>query len=142
VFSIHYFRLKIQFIAMELVESAIKQIHFPSKDDMEKMNNNELFKVANQHASFRQVMEKFISSQKVKPVVYYPDEEGVYDVRRIGLRIRLMNVLLQNDFHYLSDLTHVRAKDLFQMKNFGKKSYKELLAVLDTYGFQLAEGKD
>lgn len=126
---------------MELVESAIEQIHFPSKDDMEKMNNNELFKVANQHASFRQVMEIFISSQRVKPVVYYPDEEGVYDVRRIGLRIRLMNVLLQNDFHYLSDLTHVRAKDLFQMKNFGKKSYKELLAVLDTYGFQLAEGK-
>lgn len=124
---------------MELAENEIEQVHFPSKDDMLKMNNNELFEMANQHASFRQVMEQFISSLEVKPVVYYPDEEGVYDVRRIGLRIRLMNVLLQNDFQYLSDLTYVRSKDLFKMKNFGKKSYSELIVVLNTYGFRLAD---
>lgn len=124
---------------MELAESKIEQIHSPAQYNMEKMNNYELFEVANQHASFRQVMEKFISSLEVKPVVYYPDEEGVYDVRRIGLRIRLMNVLLQNDFQYLSDLTYVQSKDLFKMKNFGKKSYSELIVVLNTYGFQLAD---
>lgn len=124
---------------MELAENEIEQVHFPSKDDMLKMNNNELFELANQHASFRQVMEQFISSLEVKPVVYYPDEEGVYDVRRIGLPIRLMNVLLQNDFQYLSDLTFVRSKDLFKMKNFGKKSYNDLIVVLNTYGFRLAD---
>jgi len=52
---------------------------------------------------------------------------------------RIKNVLLQNDVEYLSDLTYVRSSDLFQMKNFGEKSYKEILAVLDTYGFQLAD---
>ena len=117
----------------------MEQNHILSKNEMEKMNNDELFEVANRNPSFRKVMVKFISSFEVKPVVFIYDEEGKYNVRSIGLPERIKNVLLQNDVEYLSDLTYVRSSDLFQMKNFGEKSYKEILAVLDTYGFQLAD---
>ena len=129
---------------MELDESAMEQIHFPSRNEMEKMNNDELFEVANRNPSFRKVMLKYILSLNVKPkpVVVIYDEEGNYDLRKIGLPERLKNVLLQNDFQYLRDLSTVRSEHLFQMKNFGEKSYKELLAVLDAYGFQLADGKE
>ena len=127
---------------MELVETAVEKIHLPSKDEMEKMNNYELFEVANRNPRFRKVIVKFISGLEIKPVVFIYDEEGKYNVRSIGLPERMKNVLLQNDIEYLSDLTYVRSSDLFQMKNFGEKSYKELLAVLDTYGFQLADSKD
>ena len=108
------------------------------------MTNNELFEVANQSISFREVMVKFISrlNVKPKPVVIIYDEEGNYDLRKIGLPERLKNVLLQNDFDYLSDFKHVRSEDLFKMKYFGEKSYEELLHVLDAYGFQLADGKE
>lgn len=126
---------------MELVENAMEKIHIPSKNEMEKMTNNQLFEVANQHASFREVMVKFITrlNVKPKPVVIIYDEEGNYDIRKIGLPERLKNVLLQNDFEYLSDFKHVRSEDLFNMKNFGEKSYEELLNVLNAYGFQLAD---
>lgn len=119
----------------------MKKIHIPSKNEMEKMTNNQLFEVANQHASFREVMVKFITrlNVKPKPVVIIYDEEGNYDIRKIGLPERLKNVLLQNDFEYLSDFKHVRSEDLFNMKNFGEKSYEELLNVLNAYGFQLAD---
>ena len=129
---------------MELVENAMEQIHIPSKNEMEKMTNNELFEVANQSISFREVMVKFISrlNVKSKPIMVIYDEEGNYDIRKIGLPERLKNVLLQNDFEYLSDFKHVRSKDLFKMKYFGEKSYEELLHVLDAYGFQLADGKE
>ena len=129
---------------MELDESAMEQIHFPSRNEMEKMNNDELFEVANRNPSFRKVMVKYILSLNVKPkpVVVIYDEEGNYDLRKIGLPERLKNVLLQNDFQYLRDLSTVRSEHLFQMKYFGEKSYKELLEVLDAYGFQLADGKE
>ena len=127
---------------MHLVENAIKQIHSFSKNDLEKMNNYELFEMANQSERFRKVMLKFISSLEVKSPPFIFDVEGKYDVRKLGLQIRLKNVLLQNDIQYLSDLTYVRSKDLFKMKNFGKKSYQELLSVLHAYGFQLADGKE
>lgn len=127
---------------MHLVENAMKQIHSSSKNDLEKMNNYELFEMANQSERFRKVMLKFISSLEVKSPPFIFDVEGKYDVRKLGLQIRLKNVLLQNDIQYLSDLTYVRSKDLFKMKNFGKKSYQELLSVLDASGFQLADGKE
>jgi DNA-directed RNA polymerase alpha subunit len=124
---------------MELVESTMEQIHFPSKNEMDKMTNYELFELANLNSSFRKVLIKFISSIEVKPIVVIYDEEGYYNIRKIGLSERLKNVLLQNDFEYLIDFTHVRSKDLFQMKNFGEKSYNELLNFLDKYGLRLAD---
>jgi DNA-directed RNA polymerase alpha subunit len=126
---------------MEIDKTSHQQNQYPSRSALEKMTNNELFEVANQHASFREVMEKFISrlNVKPKPLVIIYDEEGNYDIRKIGLPERLKNVLLQNDFEYLSDFKHVRSEDLFKMKYFGEKSYEELLHVLDAYGFQLAD---
>ena len=126
---------------MEIDKTSHQQNQYPSRSALEKMTNNELFEVANQHASLREVMVKFISrlNVKPKPVVVIYDEEGNYDIRKIGLPERLKNVLLQNDFEYLSDFKHVRSEDLFKMKNFGEKSYEELLHVLDAYSFQLAD---
>lgn len=127
---------------MEIVKTSFEQIQYPPTSELEKMTNYELFELANLNSNFRKVLVKFISSFEVKPIVVIYDEEGNYNIRKIGLSERLKNVLLQNDFEYLIDFTHVRSQDLFQMKNFGEKSYKELLAVLDTYGFKLADSKD
>ena len=129
---------------MEIVKTSHQQNQYPSRSELEKMTNYELFEVANRSLSFREVMVKFISrlNVKPKPVVIIYDEEGNYDLRKIGLPERLKNVLLQNDFDYLSDFKHVRSEDLFKMKYFGEKSYEELLHVLDAYGFQLADGKE
>lgn len=126
---------------MELQEREIEMIHIPSKDEMKLMNNYELFKIANQYEGFRRVMISFISSFEVKPIVFIPDVEGKYNVRKIGLPERIKNILLQNDFEYLSGLTFVNSEDLLKMKNFGSKSYKMLLDILDIYGFQLADHK-
>ncbi|MEN9303081.1 MAG: Bacterial polymerase, alpha chain terminal domain [Bacteroidota bacterium] len=126
---------------MELQEREIEMIHIPSKDEMKLMNNYELFNIANQYEGFRRVMISFISSFEVKPIVFIPDVEGKYNVRKIGLPERIKNILLQNDFEYLSDLTFVNSEDLLKMKNFGSKSYKMLLDILDIYGFELADHK-
>lgn len=128
---------------MELVNSLMDQNDYPSSSELEKMTNNELFEIANRNASFKKVMLKYILSLNVKPkpVVVIYDEEGNYDLRKIGLPERLKNVLLQNGFQYLRDLSTIRSKDLFKMKYFGEKSYEELLNVLDAYGFQLADSK-
>lgn len=124
---------------MEIVKTSFEQIQYPPTSELEKMTNYELFELANLNSNFRKVLVKFISSFEVKPIVVIYDEEGNYNIRKIGLSERLKNVLLQNDFEYLIDFTHVRSKDLFQMKNFGEKSYNELLNFLDKYGFQLAD---
>lgn len=124
---------------MEIVKTSFEQIQYPPTSELEKMTNYELFELANLNSNFRKVLVKFISSFEVKPIVVIYDEEGNYNIRKIGLSERLKNVLLQNDFEYLIDFTHVRSQDLFQMKNFGEKSYNELLNFLDKYGFQLAD---
>ena len=124
---------------MEIVKTSFEQIQYPPTSELEKMTNYELFELANLNSNFRKVLVKFISSFDVKPIVVIYDEEGNYNIRKIGLSERLKNVLLQNDFEYLIDFTHVRSQDLFQMKNFGEKSYNELLNFLDKYGFQLAD---
>ena len=124
---------------MEIVKTSFEQIQYPPTSELEKMTNYELFELANLNSNFRKVLVKFISSCEVKPIVVIYDEEGNYNIRKIGLSERLKNVLLQNDFEYLIDFTHVRSQDLFQMKNFGEKSYNELLNFLDKYGFQLAD---
>lgn len=124
---------------MEIVKTSFEQIQYPPTSELEKMTNYELFELANLNSNFRKVLVKFISSFEVKPIVVIYDEEGNYNIRKIGLSERLKNVLLQNDFEYLIDFTHVRSQNLFQMKNFGEKSYNELLNFLDKYGFQLAD---
>jgi DNA-directed RNA polymerase alpha subunit len=124
---------------MEIVKTSFEQIQYPPMSELEKMTNYELFELANLNSNFRKVLVKFISSFEVKPIVVIYDQEGNYNIRKIGLSERLKNVLIQNDFEYLIDFTHVRSQDLFQMKNFGEKSYNELLNFLDKYGFQLAD---
>ena len=124
---------------MEIVKTSFEQIQYPPTSELEKMTNYELFELANLNSNFRKVLVKFISSFEVKPIVVIYDEEGNYNIRKIGLSERLKNVLLQNDFEYLIDFTHVRSQDLFQMKNFGEKSYNELLNFLDKYGYQLED---
>jgi DNA-directed RNA polymerase alpha subunit len=124
--------------AMGLNEKDIRIIQFPSESEMAKMGNYELFEVANRSIKFRKVLLKFISSQKVKPVVPIIEK---YDVRELGLSERLKNGLLRGNFRHLSDLTSAKKYDLMRIGGFGKTSYKELLEVMDKYGFQLADHK-
>lgn len=123
---------------MGLNEKDIRIIQFPSESEMAKMGNYELFEVANRSIKFRKVLLKFISSQKVKPVVPIIEK---YDVRELGLSERLKNGLLRGNFRHLSDLTSAKKYDLMRIGGFGKTSYKELLEVMDKYGFQLADHK-
>jgi DNA-directed RNA polymerase alpha subunit len=121
---------------MGLNEKDIRIIQFPSESEMAKMGNYELFEVANRSIKFRKVLLKFISSQKVKPVVPIIEK---YDVRELGLSERLKNGLLRGNFRHLSDLTSAKKYDLMRIGGFGKTSYKELLEVMDKYGFKLAD---
>jgi len=123
---------------MELDESAMEQIHFPSRNELEKMNNDELFEVANRNPSFRNVMVKYILSLNVKPkpVVVIYDEEGKYGIRKLGLSERLKNALLLGNFAYLTDLTVMKKSDLLRLRGLGKTSLEELEAVMDRYGLQ------
>lgn len=123
---------------MGLNEKDIRIVQFPSESEMAKMGNYELFEVENRSIKFRKALLKFISSQKVKPVV--PIIE-MYDVRELGLSERLKNGLLRGNFRHLSDLTSAKKYDLMRIGGFGKTSYKELLEVMDKYGFQLADHK-
>jgi DNA-directed RNA polymerase alpha subunit len=123
---------------MGLNEKDIRIIQFPSESEMAKMGNYELFEVANRSIKFRKVLLKFISSQKVKPVVPIIEK---YDVRELGLSERLKNGLLRGNFRHLSDLTSAKKYDLMRIGGFGKTSYKELLEVMYKYGFQLADHK-
>jgi DNA-directed RNA polymerase alpha subunit len=136
------FAEKFEQLTMEILERKIEMIHIPSMDAMKKMSNYELFEIASRYESFRKLMMKFISSFEMKAVPLYSyDPEGKYNVRNLGLNIRLKNVLLQNDFEYLSDLSYVTKADLFRMKNFGTKSYEELIEVMDFYAIKLADNK-
>jgi DNA-directed RNA polymerase alpha subunit len=125
--------------AMELIENDVNIGQFPSMSEMASMSNYELFEIANQNERFRKVMVDFIKGLRVKPIVPEFLVDGKFEIKSLGLNVRLQNVLLQNDFEYLSDLSVVRSKDLFLMKNFGKKSYMELLEIMELYGFQLAD---
>lgn len=124
---------------MELIENDVNIGQFPSMSEMASMSNYELFEIANQNERFRKVMVDFIKGLRVKPIVPKFLVDGKFEIKSLGLNVRLQNVLLQNDFEYLSDLSVVRSKDLFLMKNFGKKSYMELLEIMELYGFQLAD---
>jgi hypothetical protein len=136
LFSIEYLRQKIELQAMALIEKDIRIVQFPSESEMARMSNYELFQVANRSIKFRKVLMKFISSQKVKPTVPIIEK---YDVRELGLTERLKNGLLRGNFRYLTDLTSAKKYDLMRISGFGKKSYNELLEVMDKYGFQLAD---
>jgi len=136
LYSIEYLRQKFELQAMALIEKYIGVVQFPSESELERMSNYELFEVANRSIKFRKVLMKFISSQKVKPVAPIIEK---YDVRELGLSERLKNGLLRGNFRHLSDLTSAKKYDLMRISGFGKKSYKELLEVMDVYGFKLAD---
>ncbi len=135
LYSIEYLRQKFELQAMALIEKYIGVVQFPSESELERMSNYELFEVANRSIKFRKELLKFILSQKVKPSVPIIEK---YDVRELGLTERLKNGLLRGNFRYLTDLTSAKKYDLMRISGFGKKSYKELLEVLDRYGFKLS----
>jgi hypothetical protein len=89
---------------MDLDRKANEYNHYPSKYEMEYMSDYELFELASQNKKFRKMMVSFISSFRFKPIVFIYDKDGKYNVREIGLSERLKNVLLQNGYHYLSDI--------------------------------------
>jgi DNA-directed RNA polymerase alpha subunit len=134
LYSIEYLRQKFELQAMALLKKDIGIVQFPSESELVRMSNYELFEVANRSLKFRKELLKFISSQKVKPTVPIIEK---YDVRELGLTERLKNGLLRGNFRYLTDLTSAKKYDLMRISGFGKKSYNELLEVMDKYGFQL-----
>ncbi len=136
LYSIEYLRQKFELQAMALIEKYIGVVQFPSESELERMSNYELFEVANRSIKFRKELLKFILSQKFKPSVPIIEK---YDVRELGLTERLKNGLLRGNFRYLTDLTSAKKYDLMRISGFGKKSYKELLEVMDKYGFKLAD---
>lgn len=116
---------------MELIENSVNIGQFPSVSEMVRMSNHELFEIANKHERFRKVLVDFIKGLRVKPVVPQHLVNGKFEVKSLGLNVRLQNVLLQNDFEYLSDLTVVRSKDLFFNEKFRKE---ELHGIIGNYG--------
>ena len=111
-------------------------LHDPTEFELQRMNNFELFIVANRSAKLREELVKFILSQKVKPIVS-PIE--AHNVREIGLPERLKNALLYADFLYLTDLTVVKKSDVLMLRGIGKKSYDDLMLFMDKYGLKLVQ---
>lgn len=121
---------------MNFNDKALAYFNKPTESKLKKMNSYELFDVANRSAKFREEMIKFILNQKVKPIVS-PLEK--YNIKNIGLTERLKNALLGGDFPYLTDLTMVKKSDLMMLRGFGKKSFDELMVVMDKYGLKLVQ---
>lgn len=86
-----------------------------------------------------EIVKIFNERRKIKKPIPQYLIHGLYDVKSVGLSIRLKNVLLQHDFQYLSDLTVIESKDLYLMRNFGKKSFKELEQIMLQYGLKFAD---
>ena len=124
---------------MEIVKTTFEQIQYPPMSELEKMTNYELFELANLNSNFRKVLVKFISSFEVKPIDVIYDQEGNYNIRKIGLSERLKNALLLGNFAYLTDLTVMRKSDLLRLRGLGITSLEELIKVMDKYGLKLVE---
>ena len=124
---------------MGLVKMSKDQNHYPSKSELEKMTNYELFELASKSLSYREVIVKFILTLEKKPIDVVYNEEDKYDIRKIGLSERLKNALLLGNFAYLTDLTVMRKSDLLRLRGLGITSLEELIKVMDKYGLKLVE---
>ena len=62
-------------------------------------------------------------------------------IRTSELSLRAFNILVKNGIEYLEDLTKISKKELFEFKNMGKKSYDEILNILNEHNINLAEDK-
>jgi DNA-directed RNA polymerase alpha subunit len=120
---------------MRLKKHLFNLYRFPNKRELEEMTNEELFYIANRSPQFKKVMiELILSTSTVEET-----SKIRFDVLNVGLSERLKNILLQNDFHYLSDLTFIRKSDLLLFKNMGKMLSNELNDVMDQYGLKFAD---
>ncbi len=124
---------------MGLFKTFRDQNHYPSKSELEKMTNYELFELASKSLRYKEVIVKFILTLEKKPVDVIYNEEDKYDIRKIGLSERLKNALLLGNFAYLTDLTVMRKSDLLRLRGLGITSLEELIKVMDKYGLKLVE---
>ena len=67
--------------------------------------------------------------------------ESKTPIRTSELSLRAFNVLVKNGIEYLEDLTKISKKELFEFKNMGKRSYDEILNILNDQNINLAEDK-
>ena len=70
---------------MEIVKTSHQQNQYPSRSELEKMTNYELFEVASKSLRYKEVIVKFILSLEKKPIDVVYNEEDKYDIRKIGL---------------------------------------------------------
>jgi DNA-directed RNA polymerase alpha subunit len=124
---------------MEIVKTSHQQNQYPSRSELEKMTNYELFEVASKSLRYKEVIVKFILSLEKKPIDVVYNEEDKYDIRKIGLSERLKNALLLGNFAYLTDLTVMRKSDLLRLRGLGITTLEELIKVMDHYGLKLVE---
>ena len=72
--------------------------------------------------------------------------EGLADVNKIkiwdvGLSAKTYNYLSRVKIQTLGDITELTEKELFEIRNLGRKSIEEIKSVLENYGLKLKEGK-
>jgi DNA-directed RNA polymerase alpha subunit len=67
--------------------------------------------------------------------------ESKTPIRTSELSLRAFNILVKNNIEYLEDLTKISKKELFKFKNMGKRSYDEILNILNDQNINLAEDK-
>lgn len=58
-------------------------------------------------------------------------------VEELELSIRSKNVLKNDNIVYIGDLVQKTEAEMLRAPNFGRKSLREIVEVLDLYGFQL-----
>jgi hypothetical protein len=74
--------------------------------------------------------DSHLISDNVNPILFKK-------VIELDMSVRLINVLHGMDVYTLGDILRHKKQDFFRCRNFGKKSFDELIDVLDTFNLKL-----
>ena len=78
---------------------------------------------------------------EIEKHINYKINESKTPIRTSDLSLRAWKVLISNGMMYLEDLTKISKKELLNFKNMGKKTYAEILDILNANNINLAEDK-
>ncbi|PAK21681.1 DNA-directed RNA polymerase subunit alpha [Mycoplasmopsis agassizii] len=69
-----------------------------------------------------------------------PNNSANKDIKDLNLSVRSLNALQRHGYSKLSDIATLTEDDLASVKNLGKKSVDEILALLKEYNISLSKG--
>ena len=73
-----------------------------------------------------------------------PDEKVEVDItiESLGLSVRTYNCCRRGGYRYIDDFRGKTVNEILNIRNFGRKSFEELVSTLDQYGIELKEDEN